>query len=261
MWLFIGSIMYTIVYNKVKYNRITAYDECFDTVDTIPVTNKVIIFGAGGGYWPYYLGVAKFIKENYDLSNVTVVGTSAGALAALSLSQQVEVDCTMDNALKLTSRLSTYMLGIFSCNWNFFYRDLIIDNLPDTISTDIPTFIAVSRISWYGLQKKYFKCGTNGFAIADAAITSCWLPFLTAPFFQPLYQIGSNWFVDGYWSGKDKCDRANTIVIYPNTFARLPLSTYWLWLDSEYNKQLYKLGYTHASEKRNVFSLLRYKTV
>ena len=39
-----------------------------------------IYFGGGGGYFTYYLGIACYLQENYDLSNITFGGVSAGSI-------------------------------------------------------------------------------------------------------------------------------------------------------------------------------------
>jgi hypothetical protein len=36
----------------------------------------------------------------------------------------------------------------------------------------------------------------------------------------------------------------------------MPFSGYWLWLERDYNMKLYNLGYEHASQNTNAFSIL-----
>lgn len=45
-----------------------------------------IFFGGGAGLFSYYIGISKFIFENYDLHDVSYAGVSAGSIAAVSLS-------------------------------------------------------------------------------------------------------------------------------------------------------------------------------
>jgi hypothetical protein len=254
MLLFIGSILITIIYNKT--NRICSVDPPCDIVDTLPTNKKMIVFSAGGGYWPYYLGIAKYIKEHYDLSDVCLVGTSAGGLSILALLLRNNVDVSMKACLGVTIVLSQHILGLFSLQWCGLYKEQIMYHDYDS---HIPSFIAVSKVSWFGLKKRYFLVNSDTEAIADAAIASCWLPYITAPFFQPFYYIGGSYYFDGFFTGKDNINKENSIIIYPWRFAKLPFYTYLLWLDPDYNMSLYRLGYEHASKNKDAFAILTSK--
>lgn len=254
MLLFLTSIIITIVYNKFEIIK-SDEDPC-STIATLPLDKRMIVFSAGGGYWPYYLGVAKYIKEKYDLSNVNLVGTSAGALAALALSQQVPFDDVMQNSLSVTDEISKYILGVFSLQWSFIYKKTILIDLNNRYKRTNNVFIAASKLKWCKLTKQYFITDSNVTAIADAAIVSSWLPWITAPLFQPLFRIGGSYYLDGVFTGKDIVNKQNTIIIHPRTFTKMPFSGHWLWLGREYNLKLYQLGYEHASQNTDAFSIL-----
>ena len=164
MLLFAASIVITIVYNKS--NRIRSVEPGCVMIDYLPNDKKMIVFSAGGGYWPYYLGVTKYIKENYDLSDVYLVGTSAGGLSILALLLQMNVDVSMNTCLRVTNILSQHILGVFSLQWSRLYRQQIVSF--DCYNTSIPSFIAVSKLSWSGLKKRYFVVNSNMEAVADA---------------------------------------------------------------------------------------------
>ncbi len=230
-------------------------DHC-STVRCLPRDKPTIVFCCGGGYWPYYLGIAKFIKENYDLSQVCIVGTSAGALAALSLSQPVSIDDVLVESFRVIDELSMSPLGIFSLQWPRLYRKGILAGLNGKFRVTENLFIAVSRLKWFGFEKRYFVADSNAEAISDAAICSCWIPLITSPLFQPLYRIGGFLYGDGYWTGKDIIQRENTIVFHPRKFERMSLSNHWLWLDKDRLYRLYELGYEHSRNNRNIFSRL-----
>jgi hypothetical protein len=255
MLLFISSIIISIAYNKSEL--LYSEEDACSTVTELPLDKPTIVFSAGGGFWPYYLGIAKYIKDHYDLSDVYFVGTSAGGLSALALSQPVELDDVMVNSLSVTDEISQYILGVFSLQWSKLYKKNFLIGLDGHYKKTNHLFLAASRITLFGFEKRYFIADSNAEAIADAAIVSCWLPFITAPFFQPLFHIGRSYYVDGFWSGFDKTNKQNTIIIYPRTFTKMPLSWHWLWLDREHNMNLYRLGYEHASKNCCVFSILQ----
>ena len=259
MLLFISSIFVHIIYNKIEF--IKSSGNACNTVDTLPTDKKMIVFSAGGGYWPYYLGIAKYIKENYDLTDVCIVGTSAGGLSVLALSQPVNIDDIMNESLYTCSILSKYYFGVFSLQWSRLYKQLIIIFLSGKYVQNTNSFFAVSRLTLFGLKKRYFISGVDMEAIADSAVASCWIPLLTAPFFQPFFYIGGSYYLDGFWSGKDKINKENSIIIYPWRFEKLPLYTYWLWLGRDYNIGLYNIGYEHARKYKDAFSILSKKSL
>jgi hypothetical protein len=255
MLLFLSSIIITIVYNKSEF--LSSDEESCSTVSMLPLDKKMIVFSAGGGYWSYYLGVAKYIKEKYDLSNVYLVGTSAGGLSALALSQQVPFDDVMQNSLSVLDEISQYILGVFSLQWSKIYKKYMLIGMNGQYKKTNNVFIAVSKLSWFKLEKRYFRTDSNECAITDAVIVSSWLPFITAPLFQPFFRIGGSYYNDGVFTGKDIINNKNTIVIHPRTFTKMPFSGFWLWMGRDYNLKLYNLGYEHASKNTSVFSILQ----
>ena len=55
------------------------------------VCKTKIFFTSGGGYWTYYLGVAAYIQENYNLESCEFAGVSAGGMAAYILASGMNV--------------------------------------------------------------------------------------------------------------------------------------------------------------------------
>ena len=48
-----------------------------------------IYFHGGAGSFPYYLGIARYLQENYDLSDVSFAGCSAGCFPAIALAAKI----------------------------------------------------------------------------------------------------------------------------------------------------------------------------
>jgi hypothetical protein len=248
MLLFVSSVVISILYNKWKH-----YPEivCSSTLlDELPSDKQIVVFGAGGGYWPYYLGIAKFIQETYDISEINFVGVSAGTICCLGLVNKAPIDNVFAVCLEHIRFLNQHMTGLFG-RWCLSCRYLSIQCMQDhncVIRDNRRLFSAVSQITRKGLRKRYFNCGDTYEDIIESTITSYWIPFITAPFFQPVRKINGDWFIDGYLSGRDA--EKKSLIIYPTIFERLPLSVYWLWFDRNYNIDLYKLGYEHAKKYR-----------
>jgi hypothetical protein len=225
------------------------------TFDAIPRThNRLLNFSSGAGYWVYYLGIAKFIQETYDLDDTDFVGTSAGSFVSVLLANRIPIDIIFHQfALEHIRRCQNNPFGVFGY-WNISYAQAILDgclhfHLQPTRNF---AYVGVSRWSRTHFVKLYLDSGLSHETVATTLICSCWIPFITAPFLQPLFRIGNHWYGDGFWTGNDISTHSKHLVIHPNRFERLPLTTYWLWLDPDYNIRLYNLGYQHARIHRQV---------
>ncbi len=251
--LFIFSIISTLLINQPTIEPTYSSIQVFDAIPRNH--NRLINFSAGAGYWTYYLGIARFIQENYNLDNIDFVGTSAGSFVSAALAYRIPIDTIfMKFGLEHLDRCSKSILGVFGY-WNISYSQVILDGCREFNFTPSRNrnYIGVSRLTRTGFRKLYFDGGLSYETTATALITSCWIPFITAPFIQPLVRIGNYFYGDGVWTGKDKAKHEKQLIIYPNRLERLPLSTYWLWLGRDYNIQLYKLGYDHAVKHRRIF--------
>lgn len=248
--LFCISIFATIVANKIKYPALPYKENNIKIYDIIPVKNKRLLnFSAGSGYWMYYLGIVKFIQQEYSLDNTDFVGTSAGAFCSSILATKAPIDDIIDYSIQHTERCSQNIWGVLGY-WNISYYKAIVESCHNlNLKLHNNCYFGVSKLTLFGFKKQYFNTGTNHTDLAMALCTSCWIPFITAPFFQPLW----NFYGDGFWTGKDIIKHEKHLTIYPNKFERLPLYTYWLWLGKDYNTKLFYLGYEHAYKHRKIF--------
>jgi len=187
------------------------------------------------------------------LNEVDFIGTSAGAFPSSLLSFGVPIDEIFVLLHQHLDRCRSQLFGVFGY-WNISYRRAILDVCHKfDVTPTRNNYIGVSAFTNTGFRKLYFDCGSSYETIATAIITSCWIPFLTAPVMQPLLRIGGYYYGDGFWSGKDKSNHEKQLVIYPNCFGRLPLYTYWLWLGGNYHMKMYNAGYEDALKHRHVF--------
>jgi hypothetical protein len=248
--------VFAYVWYRFRNPLITPCCETIQTYNHIPVRNKRLLnFSAGAGYWIYYLGIAKFIQQNYDLSETDFVGTSAGAFMSSLLSQNVKIDTIFKEALQHLERCRQNTLGVFGY-WNISYSQAIIDGcrkLDVCPTRNHCNYIGVSRLTVFGFKKQYLDAGLSPESLATSLMVSCWIPFLTAPLLQPLINIQNALYGDGFWTGRDKTKHERHLIIHPNKFRILPLSTYWLWTDEAYNIRMFHLGYDDAKANRQLF--------
>jgi hypothetical protein len=222
-------------------------------VDQLPNDKKIINFTAGGGNWIYYMGIARFLQENYDLNNVNLIGTSAGTFAATFLANKIHIDkCinkTLANDLHNMRQLYWGLLNFFCIycikNTQRYYNTLCkIDTNTNRL------YIGVSEIDGFRIKKRYFTGGSLE-SMNICSYVSAWIPFITAPFFQPFCKINNRLYFDGFISGsRDYTDKENTLVIYPRVFRRKPLWKYWIWFNADYNFAEYNEGYEDAKSNK-----------
>jgi len=250
--LFAVSVALTIIINQPTIQPVHS---SIRTFDAIPRTHdRLLNFSSGAGYWVYYLGVAKFIQETYDLENTDFVGTSAGSFASVLLANRIPIDTIFHKfALEHLRQCRNNLFGVFGY-WNISYARAILDGSRhfDLQPTRNFAYVGVSRWSRTHFRKLYLDCGLSHETVATTLVCSCWIPFLTAPLLQPLIRLGNHWYGDGFWTGNDRSTHHKHLVIHPTRFERLSFTTYWLWLDHEYNIRLYNLGYQHARKHRRV---------
>ena len=95
MLLFFGSIAISVLYNKWT----DVSNSCI-VLDKLPTDKPMIVFGAGAGYWAYYLGIAKFIQDTYKTNTINFLGVSAGTISCLGLANQIPIDDVFDVCLE-----------------------------------------------------------------------------------------------------------------------------------------------------------------
>jgi hypothetical protein len=251
MLLFVSSIIASVLYNKIKYYPENS-TSCI-LLDELPTDRQIIVFASGGGYWTYYMGIAKFMQETYVLDDINFVGASAGAFCSNVLANKLTVDDSFFTCLNFLDKLNTHFTGTW-WNWVLVSKDVSLDTMnfyKCNLHNNRRVFSSVTQLTSKGLIKKYFTCGESYESIIDSMITSYWIPFITAPFFQPFSKINGQYYIDGFLSGPEKINKQTTLVIHPHIFERLPFYTHWLWLGRDYNIWLFNRGYEQAKMNRH----------
>lgn len=252
--LFAVTILSTILYNKIQYPPINTKYDTIKIYDDIPVSNdRLLNFTAGAGYWTYYLGIAKFIQENYKLDTTDMIGTSAGSLVCTTLAYKIPIELVLKYALAHLERCNENTLGVLGY-WNIGYKKAITSCYAElNITTTVPNmYSGVSRLTKYGFKKQYMDGGSDIDTLMTSLVASCWIPFITAPLFQPLIYIQDALYGDGFWTGRDTSHHKKCLVVYPNKFRRYPLYTYWLWTGRDYNIRMFNQGYEDAKQNRRI---------
>lgn len=143
----------------------------------ISMSIKRIIYSSPGGLRGFYsIGISKFIKENYDLTDYKFYGASAGAWNSIFFS--------------LNKEKQTKFLDIISCDGNKRYKNLldiqkqlkhsILDNY-DENDIDISKInICVGSIDRTIFRGRIFKNFTSLADVLDCCIASSHIPYVSS---------------------------------------------------------------------------------
>lgn len=245
-------------------------------IDYLNNTNKFqkqIFWECGGGYWSYYCGIVKMIKETYPkevLDKIVWLGASAGVFPVITSEYINNVDEGIDYILnELSSLTQTWYGGIYKFNpllSNTFYKDYIKKYNKSIINSTNKVFVTILNINiLFPLFSSVSFCYDfeNCDSLKEACLTSHGIPFITGPFNITLFSHPdpNNWyikrmdagvltllfgFIFGYENFMPYGNKIPVKVIYPNIF--IPYRFEYLWINANklHIRNLYNLGYIDA---------------
>ena len=211
---------------------------------------KQVIFTGCGGMLSYYFGIAKYLKEKYNLENIIFGGVSGGALISsfLSIGDDIneifiqasndlckEIEKSDTGALfNMLDILRSYLLNYYEKNYNKDIYEKLNNNL----------FISVSSI--YPKNKTIISNWNNNTDLIDCIVASCSLPFLGTSIFR---NYRDTYCLDGcFYNNNPKLySELPTFVISPYKWRFIPPSWFSISSNQEWYNELYNLGYDDAS--------------
>ena len=150
-----------------------------------------IYFGGGGGYFTYYLGIACYLQENYDLSNIVFGGMSAGSIVAVYLacvscnnSEYVNFLDIIKSAcrkLRETNTMNPLILNetFIGKNAVKLFKNTtisIINNTKSFSKLQNNCFVLITDV--HNLKGQHICEWCNVDDLCECLLTSCWIPFL-----------------------------------------------------------------------------------
>lgn len=235
---------------------------------------KQIFFECGGGYWSYYCGIVKMMKETYSrnyLDDIAWVGASAGVFPVVNAAYVENPDKTMNYMMHLLSCMpQTWYGGIGRFNpfiYNYCHKDYLQKYKEQILLKQSQVFLAVLNINilcpiFSSLSFYYDFDNMNDFS--ESCIASHGIPLITGDLNTTLISHPKKWYIKrmdagvltvlyGFLFGYNKfLPYGNTLpchVIYPNIFRPYSLKNAWISPNYLHHYNLYHLGYHDA--KRN----------
>lgn len=142
------------------------------------IHNKKIITLSPGGFRGFYvLGICKYIKENYDLSDYVFSGASAGAWNSLFLCYDGEIDKFINSIMSIDVKKQKSLYSIQQ-NIKEILLELLDENDFDFDKLYIGTTI-IKKLRFHPVIYSEFKDLQDAI---DCCIASSHIPFITGGF-------------------------------------------------------------------------------
>lgn len=152
------------------------------------VKKNGIFFGGGAGFFSYYLGISKYILENYDLKNVEFAGVSAGTIASICLCIEDPnfIDKILNEGLNDMRNNNThsgtmFKDGVIGPEGIQILKSNLIKVIQEsnkfTVIKDKCTIIA-TRLDGINPITEYIKDWNSINELVDCITASCWVPLV-----------------------------------------------------------------------------------
>lgn len=236
---------------------------------------KQIFWECGGGYWSYYCGIVKMIKETYPkevLDKIVWLGSSAGVFPVITVQYINEIEEGMKYILNTLSTLTqTWYGGIYKLNpllSNTFYNDHIKKYNKSIISLRSSNKIFVSILNINILCPIFSSISfcydfENCINFKETCLMSHGIPIITGPLNITLFSHPdpNKWyikrmdaglftllfgFIFGYENFMPYGNKIPVKVIYPSLFRSYRLDYLWINVNKFHVQNLFNLGYTDA---------------
>jgi len=236
---------------------------------------KGISFYGSGGLLFYYVGVAQYIQENYDLKDIQYKCVSGGCLSAVLLSTGLNISELWENCIIPWITSINTDNGI--CNFlsensmklllekihEFLHLRTINENdIMNTINTRLS--IRVTKITLFGTEQMYINNWDSLKDLLECAVCSCWIPGV---FGDLVKHYKGEIYIDGGFPKSIDDSEPDWLNIKIDSFQKLShelkLFLYISSLSTMSNEkvatELYNLGYTDSKNNSDYFNSLKTK--
>jgi len=205
---------------------------------------KAISFSGCGGMFPYLLGVAKAIGEDFDLSACQFYGASGGTAPAALLAAEHDIEAFFEGcALPGLVECGTRWHGTFGNGLEIATRHMH-EYLPDDFYLKVngrASFVVTTLFPRIGVA--YHSQFEDTPDMIKCCRASSLLPGLLTLYPGSWYR-GALSFDGGFIQNQPACPNSlHAVRIYPNKFRAT--SPWWVWpcTDAAWNRDLFWTGY------------------
>ena len=159
---------------------------------------KQIVFGVTGGLFPYFLGIAKFLQQNYCLQNCIFSGCSGGIQPAFFLASDIKIETAWNSWLIPTTNDILKNKNVITGIHNGKLFSLSKNHLTKMISNDhyqtLNNKLFVSVTSLYPFENLVITDFESNDDLFNTIIASQYLPFIDL---YPVIRYRKRWCMDG----------------------------------------------------------------
>ena len=209
-------------------------------------SNKLLTVGPGGLTGFYNLGVASYLKENYNLTEYVFLGASAGSWNALLLTYKNNYTEVIDNILAQEIYYQTksipYLLN--------YIKDYIEKSFKEDDFELNKLYVSVSTFKLFSLRARIIQNFTSLTDATNGCYYSSYIPFLTGKV--KFFSFKNLIFDGGIFAFPPKHIEAPYFDIHTGLWGRqFNSKDRFLYPDDpEYIKNMYRLGYNDSHKNR-----------
>ena len=216
-----------------------------------------ICFSGSGHHYPWQVGVALYLQENYDLSECCFTGASAGSFVASILATDVSVKEYITKWVRDGYRIfNAHPFGFyFICHSVISLVGSKYMSPDDYKRANSRLYVSITKFKDYELSNELVSEFESNTDMYGALCASSQIPFLSCPNF--FYTYRNNRCLDGGLTWNWVKLNENTLVISPYKWNRIKGKIYALdALIANTEEQFYALilqGYIDAKHNDNDF--------
>ena len=212
-----------------------------------------IHFGGCGGSYSYLFGLATYLQQNYDLSDVIFSGISAGNIMCVLCILNIDIEKMHELInIPLLIKLQNYKLKAF-CNFIPEIKQIMLKILNEDKNNyrkiTNRLFINITHIPSF--RNRIISEFYSNEDLVDCIMASCHIPFYNTSFF---YNFRNKYYIDGYISSDDSFVNCylgkNYITLKFNitTFRELENNFLFISTCDKLSCKLFKYGYYDIQE-------------
>ena len=220
---------------------------------------KELYFSGAGGFYPYLMGIGKFLQDNYNLENIVFTGNSSSSYITLLLALNIPFDIAYEEHLKIMKDISTYTFGPLynyydiakKYLYKYFYENPVdvkkIKNLFIQITNTNNSFN-------YNNWESIFVNEWNDIEdLLNCMRSSSYIPFYGSSITNEYRGMccidgGVNYYLKDVSHSTCKFEKSK--YIRTDMWREIPYRWYFIYSDDEWNNKLYNLGYEDAQKNK-----------
>ena len=229
-----------------------------------------IVFHGSGGLLYYYMGIAEYIQNYFDIENLKYCGVSGGCIPAFILSIGIPVkkiwnECFIawiNEKKKINSLFTISVFNDESIKLLIKYLKMVLSQYAEEKAIrDINNKLSIrmSKVLLFGIKQEYINKWSSFDDLLDCIIASCWVP---AIFGSITRTYKGSEYIDGGFPKSIEDRGPRWLKIKVNTFQKInediKVLLYGSSLDlinsADIANKLYKQGYKDAEKNKKYFS-------